>query len=93
MATRRIAQVAERMISRENVHFVVGAIQSGVANAISQVCQKYGCIYFNTNSSSPSEAAENCHRVKFVWDGNGENFSRAAAKSAIETFGDNWFLM
>ena len=86
-------RVAERMINRENVHFIVGAIQSGVANAISQVCQKYGCIYFNTNSSSPSEAAENCHRVKFVWDGNGENFSRAAAKSAIETFGNNWFLM
>jgi branched-chain amino acid transport system substrate-binding protein len=72
---------------------MIGALQSGVANAISQVCQKYGCIYFNTNSSSPSEAAENCHRTKFVWDGNGENFSRAAAKSAIETFGNNWFLM
>ena len=72
---------------------MIGALQSGVANAISQVCQKYGCIYFNTNSSSPSEAAENCHRTKFVWDGNGENFSRAAAKNAIDTFGPNWFLM
>ena len=30
-------RVAERMINRENVHFIVGAIQSGVANAISQV--------------------------------------------------------
>jgi branched-chain amino acid transport system substrate-binding protein len=86
-------RVAERMINRENVHFMVGAIQSGVANAISQVCQKYGCVYFNTNSSSPSESAENCHRVKFVWDGNGENFSRAAAKNAIDAFGSNWFLI
>jgi branched-chain amino acid transport system substrate-binding protein len=86
-------RVAERMITRENVHFMVGAIQSGVANAISQVCQKYGCIYFNTNSSSPTESGENCHRVKFVWDGNGENFSRAAAKNAIDTFGKEWFLM
>jgi len=65
----------------------------GVANAISQVCQKYGCIYFNTNSSSPTESGENCHRVKFVWDGNGENFSRAAAKNAIDTFGNNWYLI
>ncbi len=86
-------RVAERMITRDNVHVMIGAIQSGVANAISQVCQKYGCVYFNTNSSSPTEAGENCHRVKFVWDGNGENFSRAAAKNAIETFGDQWFLM
>ncbi len=86
-------RVAERMITRDNVHAMVGAIQSGVANAISQVCQKYGCVYFNTNSSSPTESGENCHRVKFVWDGNGENFSRAAAKNAIDTFGNNWFLL
>ena len=80
-------RVAERMITRENVHFLVGAIQSGTANAISQVAQKYGCVYFNTNSSSPTESGKNCHRVKFVWDGNGENFSRAAARNAINTFG------
>ena len=86
-------RVAERMITRENVHFMIGAVQSGTANAISQVCQKYGCVYFNTNSSSPTESGENCHRVKFVWDGNGENFSRAGAKNAIDTFGDKWFLM
>jgi branched-chain amino acid transport system substrate-binding protein len=86
-------RVAERMISRENVHFLVGAIQSGTANAISQVAQKYGCIYFNTNSSSPTESGKNCHRVKFVWDGSGENFSRAAARNAINTFGKNWYLI
>ncbi len=86
-------RVAERMITRENVHFLVGAVQSGAANAISQVAQKYGCIYFNTNSSSPTESGKNCHRVKFVWDGNGENFSKAAARNAIQSFGKNWFLI
>jgi len=86
-------RVAERMITRENVHFLVGAVQSGCANAISQVAQKYGCIYFNTNSSSPTESGKNCHRVKFVWDGNGENFSKAAARNAINTFGKNWLLI
>ncbi|MEM7775786.1 MAG: ABC transporter substrate-binding protein [Pseudomonadota bacterium] len=86
-------RVAQRMITRENVHFLVGAIQSGTANAISQVAQKYGCIYFNTNSSSPTESGKNCHRVKFVWDGNGENFSRAAARNAISAFGKNWYLI
>ena len=29
---------------------------------------------------SPTEAGENCHRVKFVWDGNGTNFAQAAVK-------------
>jgi branched-chain amino acid transport system substrate-binding protein len=86
-------RVAERLITRENVNFMAGAIQSGTANAISQVAQKYGCVYFNTNSSSPTESGENCHRVKFVWDGNGENFSLAAVRNAINTFGKKWFLI
>ena len=86
-------RVAERLITRENVHFIAGAIQSGTANAISQVCQNYGTVYFNTNSSSPTESGKNCHRVKFVWDGNGENFARAAAKNAVDTFGKSWFFL
>ena len=78
------SRVAERMITREDCGFLVGAVSSGVANAISQVAQRYGVIYMNTNSSSPTESGENCHRVKFVWDGNGANFSKAAIKNSIE---------
>ena len=87
------SRVAERLISRNNVAFMVGAIQSGVANAVSQVCQKYGVVYFNTNSSSPTESGKNCHRVKFVWDGSGANFARAAATNAVNTFGKKWLLL
>ncbi len=87
------SRVAERMITREECGFLVGAVSSGVANAISQVAQKYGVIYMNTNSSSPSESGENCHRVKFVWDGNGTNFAKAAVKNSIDRFGKNWLLL
>ncbi len=87
------SRVAERMISREEVGFMIGAVSSGVANAISQVAQKYGVIYLNTNSSSPTESGENCHRVKFVWDGNGSNFAQAAVKNAITAYGDKWMLL
>lgn len=87
------SRVAERMINREECGFLVGAVSSGVANAISQVAQKYGVIYFNTNSSSPTESGKNCHRVKFVWDGNGTNFAKAAVKNSIERFGDKWLLL
>ena len=45
------SRIAERMITRNEVAFLVGALHSGVANAISQVAQKYGCIFLNTNSS------------------------------------------
>jgi len=86
-------RVAERMITREECGFLIGAVSSGVANAISQVAQKYGVVYLNTNSSSPSESGENCHRVKFVWDGNGTNFAKAAVKNSIDSFGKKWLLL
>jgi branched-chain amino acid transport system substrate-binding protein len=87
------SRVAERMITRNESAFLIGAVHSGVANAISQVAQKYGCIFFNTNSSSPTESGKDCHRVKFVWDGNGTNFALAIVKNAIKANGKNWVLL
>ncbi|MCZ8185718.1 MAG: ABC transporter substrate-binding protein [Beijerinckiaceae bacterium] len=87
------SRVAERMIQQEKCGFLLGGVHSGVANAISQVAQKYGVIYFNTNSSSPTEAGQNCHRVKFVWDGNGTNFAKAAIKNSINAFGGTFVLL
>ena len=43
--------VAQRMMTEGEVAFMLGGVHSGAANAISQVAQKSGCIYFNTNSS------------------------------------------
>ena len=87
------SRVAERMITRNEAAFLIGALHSGVANAISQVAQKYGCVYLNTNSSSPTEAGQNCHRTKFVWDGNGTNFAHAIVKNSIKTHGTEWALL
>jgi len=87
------SRVAERMITRNEAGYLIGAVHSGVANAISQVAQKHGVIYLNTNSSSPTEAGQNCHRTKFVWDGNGSNFAAAIVKNAIKVSGRNWVLL
>lgn len=87
------SRVAERMITREECGFLMGAVSSGVANAISQVAQRYGVIYMNTNSSSPSESGADCHRTKFVWDGNGTNFAKAAVKNSMDTYGRNFLLL
>ncbi|MEE8306078.1 MAG: ABC transporter substrate-binding protein, partial [Gammaproteobacteria bacterium] len=87
------SRVAERLISRDKVSFMIGAVSSGVANAISQVAQKNGVIYLNTNSSSPTESGKNCHRVKFVWDGNGANFAQAAVANAMTAYGNKWQLV
>jgi branched-chain amino acid transport system substrate-binding protein len=87
------SRVAERMITRNEAAFLIGALHSGVANAISQVAQKYGCVYLNTNSSSPTESGKDCHRVKFVWDGNGTNFAHAIVKNAMKVNGNRWVLL
>lgn len=87
------AAVAQTMLAQREVAFLLGGVHSGAANAISQVAQKYGCIYFNTNSSSPSEAGKDCHRTKFVWDGNGTNFSTSVVKGAMTGFGRDWLLL
>ncbi len=50
-------------------------------------------IFLNTNSSSPSEAGRNCHRTKFVWDGNGNNFTQATIKNAVRWIGRRWVLL
>jgi branched-chain amino acid transport system substrate-binding protein len=89
----RAAGVADRMIVDNEVSFLLGAVHSGAANAISKVAQKHGCIYFNTNSSSPTEAGKDCHRTKFVWDGNGTNFSTSIVKGAMTGFGRDWALI
>ena len=81
------------MISRYQCNFLVGAVSSGVSNAIARVAQKYGTIYLDTNSSSPSESGTHCHRVKFVWDGNGNNFGRAIVKNALKSVGNKWMLL
>lgn len=87
------SRIAERFITRDECGFLIGAVHSGVANAITQVAAKYGTVYLNTNSSAPSEAGENCNRVKFVWDGNGSNFATATVRSAINSVGKNWLLL
>jgi branched-chain amino acid transport system substrate-binding protein len=85
--------VAEQMIRKQEVAFLIGAVHSGVASAMSKVAQKAGCIYFNTNSSSPTEAGQDCHRTKFVWDANGTNFAISVVKAAMTGFGKEWVLI
>lgn len=87
------SRVAERFITREDCSLLIGAIHSGVANAITQVAEKYGTIYLNSNSSSPSESGEHCSRIKFVWDGSGTNFATATVKLATERVGKRWLLL
>jgi branched-chain amino acid transport system substrate-binding protein len=79
----KAAAVAEELIGQTRIGFMVGAISSGVAASMSAVCQKYGVIFINTNSSAPSEAVENAHRTKFVFDANAANYNHTLLKYAL----------
>lgn len=81
--TARAAQVAQQLITESKVGFLLGAIDSGVAASMSAVCQQYGVLFINTNSSAPSEAVEHAHRSKFTFDANGANFNRALLQYAL----------
>ncbi len=89
----KAAAVATRMLQESEAGFLLGGVHSGAAAAISRVAQAAGCIYFNTNSSSPTEAGKDCHRTKFVWDGNGTNFSTSLVRGAMTGFGRDWALI
>lgn len=82
---RVAGKVAEELISETKVGFLVGAINSGVAAAMSSVCQRHGVIFINTNSSAPSESVENAHRTKFVFDANAANYNQTLLKYALST--------
>jgi branched-chain amino acid transport system substrate-binding protein len=86
------SRVAEKLITRDNVDFLMGATSSSVANAISQIAQKYGTIYFNTNSSSPTESGKNCHRTKFTMDADAVEFANGMTVAAMKKYGKKWMM-
>lgn len=82
--TKKAAKVAKDLITINKIGFMVGAVNSGVAASMSAVCQKYGVIFINTNSSAPSQATEHAHRTKFVFDANGVNYNKTLLKYALD---------
>jgi len=46
------ARKAKKLMERNKVHFMLGAVSSSCANAISEVAQRGNTVYFNTNTNS-----------------------------------------
>ncbi len=84
-------EVARRMID-SGVAFLIGSVNSDLARTISEVAQRQGVIFLNTNSSATTEAGRNCHRTKFVWDANAANFANSTVQYLIESVGRRWVL-
>jgi branched-chain amino acid transport system substrate-binding protein len=84
---------AQRLIERDKIDFMMGALSSGVAAPLSDLAQRYGIIYFNSNSSSDTVSNEKCHRTNFVWDANNWMFANALGPLVVKNLGTKWFLL
>ena len=84
---------AQRLIERDKIDFMMGALSSGVAAPLSELAQRYGIIYFNSNSSSDTVTNEKCQRVNFAWDANNWMFANALGPLVANDLGKKWFLL
>jgi branched-chain amino acid transport system substrate-binding protein len=84
---------AQRLIERDKIDFMIGALSSGVAAPLSELAQRYGIIYFNSNSSADTVSGEKCQRVNFVWDANNWMFANALGPLVVKNLGTRWFLL
>ena len=87
------ARKAKRLIERDRVDFLMGACSSGVANAISEIAQREGVIYFNSNGSSDTVTNENCHRTNFAVDANNHMFTYALGPWVARNLGKRWYFV
>ena len=84
---------AQRLIERDRIDFMMGALSSGVAAPLSELAQRHGIIYFNSNSSADTVSGEKCQRVNFVWDANNWMFANALGPLVVKNLGTKWFLL
>lgn len=84
---------AQRLIERDKIDFMIGAMSSAVAAPLSELGQRYGIIYCNTNSSSDTVSNEKCQRVNFVWDASNWMFANALGPLVARNLGKKWFFL
>jgi branched-chain amino acid transport system substrate-binding protein len=86
-------RVAQRMIERDRIDFMIGALSSGVAAPLSALAQRHGIIYCNSNSSSDTVTNEKCQRTSFAFDANNAMFATALGPLVAKNLGKRWFLL
>jgi branched-chain amino acid transport system substrate-binding protein len=87
------ARKATKLIERDKVHFMLGAVSSSVAIAISEVAQRNNVIYFNTNTNSDECTGIHCHRTNFRVGPNNHMLVYAVAPYIAKHFGKKWYFI
>ena len=87
------ARKAKKLIERDKVHFMAGAVSSSVAIAVSEVAQRGNTIYFNTNTNSDECTGKHCHRTNFRVGPNNHMLVYAIAPFIAKNIGKNWYFI
>lgn len=84
---------AKKLIERDKVHFMCGAVSSSVAIAVAEVAQRANIVYFNTNTNSDECTAEHCHRCNFRVGPNNHMLVNAVAPWIAKNVGKKWYFI
>jgi len=87
------ARKAQKLIERDKVHFMLGAISSSVAIAISEVAQRNNTLYLNTNTNSDECTGKYCHRTNFRVGPSNHMLVYAVAPYIAKNFGKKWYFI
>jgi len=87
------ARKAKKLIERDKVHFMLGAVSSSVAIAVSEVAQRANVIYFNTNTNSDECTGKYCHRCNFRVGPNNHMLVFAVAPYIAKNIGKKWYFI
>jgi branched-chain amino acid transport system substrate-binding protein len=87
------ARKAQKLIERDKVHFMLGAVSSSVAIAVSEVAQRANIIYLNTNTNSDECTGIHCHRTNFRVGPNNHMLVHAVAPWVAMNIGKKWYFV
>ncbi len=87
------ARKAKKLIERDKVHFMLGAVSSSVAIAVSEVAQRGNIVYFNTNTNSDECTGIHCHRTNFRVGPNNHMLVYAVAPWIARNIGKKWYFV
>jgi len=87
------ARKAKKLIERDKVHFMLGAVSSSVAIAVSEVAQRGNIVYFNTNTNSDECTGIHCHRTNFRVGPNNHMLVYAVAPWIAKNIGKKWYFV
>ena len=87
------ARKAKKLMERNKVHFMLGAVSSSCAVAISEVAQRGNTVYFNTNTNSSTCTGKHCHRCNFRVGPNNHMLVNGVAPWIARNVGKNWYFI